>query len=71
MPRSRYKENRPQPHSVANEENTARLVDINLQLLLDTLSKHGVSSDEINCQHGSPPVPPRQQRHTLLVDTRA
>ncbi len=55
----------------AEEENTARLIDSNLQLLRDALDKHGVSSDEINCQHGSPPAPPRQQRHTLLVDTRA
>jgi len=55
----------------AEEESTAQLIENNLQLLRDALDKHGVSSDEINCQHGSPPAPPRQQRHTLLVDTRA
>ncbi len=55
----------------AEEENTAQLIDNNLQLLRDALSKHGVNSDQINCQHGAPPAPPRQQRHTLLVDTRA
>ncbi|MCF6325199.1 MAG: flagellar hook-length control protein FliK [Gammaproteobacteria bacterium] len=54
----------------ADEESTVQLIDNNLQLLRDALDEHGVSSDEINCQHGSPPAPPRQQRHTLLVDTR-
>jgi len=55
----------------AEEKDTARLIDENLQLLRDSLEKHGVNAGDINSQHGSPPAPPRQQRHTLLVDTRA
>jgi len=54
----------------AEEEGTARLIDNNLQLLRDALERHGVNADEIKCQHGTPPAPPRQQRHTLLVDTQ-
>ena len=55
----------------AVEKETALLIDNNLQLLRDALEKHGVNSGEISCQHGCPPAPPRQKRHTLLVDTRA
>ena len=55
----------------AVEKETALLIDNNLQLLRDALEKHGVNAGEISCQHGCPPAPPRQKRHTLLVDTRA
>jgi len=55
----------------AVEEETAQLIDNNLQLLRNALEKHGVNSGEISCHHGNPPVPPQQKRHTLLVDTRA
>ena len=55
----------------AEEKETALLIDNNLQLLRNALEKHGVNSGEISCHHGSPPAPPQQKRHTLLVDTRA
>jgi len=55
----------------AVEKETALLIDNNLQLLRDALEKHGVNSAEISCQHGCPPAPQQQKRHTLLVDTRA
>lgn len=55
----------------AVEKETALLIDNNLQLLRDALEKHGVNAGEISCHHGSPPAPPLQKRHTLLVDTRA
>jgi hypothetical protein len=55
----------------AVEAETARLIDNNLQLLRNALEKHGVNSGEISCNHGTPPAPPQQKRHTLLVDTRA
>ncbi len=54
----------------AEDNDTAELIDKNLQLLRNALEQHGVKSGEIKCQHGVPPNPPHQQRHTLLVDTQ-
>lgn len=54
----------------AENDATAVLINDNLQLLHDALAQHGVKADEIRCQHGAPPAPPHQRRHTLLVDTQ-
>ena len=54
----------------AEEAETAKLIDSHLQLLRDALEQQGVVAGEIRCQQGSPPAPPHQPRHTLLVDTR-
>jgi len=51
----------------AEEESTAQLIENNLQLLRDALDKHGVSSDEINCQHGSPPAEKADQITTVAL----
>ncbi len=54
----------------AEESETAQLIDDNLILLRDALEQQSIKTGEIRCQHGTPPTPPRQQRHTMLVDTR-
>ncbi|GEM_PF-4036547 len=54
----------------AEKPETAQLIDDNLMLLRDALEEQGIQAGEIRCQHGTPPTPPRQQRHTVLVDTR-
>lgn len=54
----------------AENSDTATLIDNNLGLLHEAIEAHGISVREIRCQHGVPPHPPNQQRHTVLVDTQ-
>lgn len=54
----------------AENPDTVRLIDNNLQLFRNSLEKNGVNIDDIRCQHGTPPQPPNQRRHTLLIDTQ-
>jgi len=54
----------------AENPDTLQLIENNLPLLRDALEKNGVITGELQCQQGSPPQPPSQSRHTLLIDTQ-